>query len=106
EESMSTTRKTKVLVPLFAVFVILGLAIPASAAPSQYDVEMTRGQISVGSTNFDTPGATPASCPGSTSISGEIDDMAGTITGELDIVSSDFVLPLFGGTYVLEASSP
>lgn len=51
-----------------------------------------------------TKGSTPATCIGSTGITGQIDDSAGTITGNLNILSSDFSAPFAPGRYQLEAT--
>lgn len=82
---------------------LVGLASPASAAVSSYDVEMVSGRISVGSIDFDTPGVGIEECEGGTTINGTIDPATGVMTGNLDI-NAPFVLPIFGGDYVLEAT--
>lgn len=86
------------------VAVIAGTVLPASATTYNYNIEAQRMRITVGSTNFDTPGSTPATCIGSTGITGQIDDSAGTITGNLNILSSDFSAPFAPGRYQLEAT--
>jgi hypothetical protein len=82
---------------------LVALAGPASAATYNYDVEMVSGRISVGGIDFDTPGVGIEECEGGTTINGTINDTSGAMTGNLDI-SSPFVLPIFGGDYVLEAA--
>ncbi len=89
-----------------AVASVFALVAPASATVHSYDINMVRGRISVGSTNFDTPGATPATCIGTTGISGTIDDAGGadTIGGTLNISSSDFAAPFTSGRFTLTAT--
>lgn len=102
---MRTKKTVKVLTPVAACLAALVmLAAPAVAVPSPFDIEAVEMRISVGGINFDTPSGNPVNCLGSTGISGEFDDSAGTIEGTIDIQSSDFVLPIFGGTYQLIAT--
>lgn len=102
---MNTKRSAKAAVLVFGFMALVAAAAaPASAASSPYNVEAQRMRISVGSTNFDTPGSTPATCIGSTAIAGTIDDTAGTINGSINISSSDFAAPFTSGRYRLTAT--
>ena len=93
-----------VAVAAASVVALIGVAGPASAATSSYNVNMTSGRISVGTTNFDTPGASPVVCVGTTGLSGTIDDTAGTINGTLNINSSEFTAPFTSGNFKLTAT--
>lgn len=90
---------------LAAATCLLAMTIPASATIHTYNVEMVSGRITVGTTTFDTPGVGITTCPGGTTITGTINDAGGThsITGTLSI-NAPFVLPIFGGNYVLLAT--
>jgi hypothetical protein len=102
---MSKRNATRVVVlALAATSVLIGSALPAAASVSPYNVKYHSGRISITrfgiTTNFDTPGTSVAGCPGSTTITGAVDDAGGTdtITGTLSI-SSPFT---FGtGTFIL-----
>jgi hypothetical protein len=91
-----------------AIAVVVGLvatSMPASATVHSFNVEMTRGRISVGTTNFDTPTTPAPDCPGTTGITGTVDDATGgAISGTLNIATGNFALPFFGGRYRMTAT--
>lgn len=80
---------------------------PAGATTHPFDGAMLRGRFIVhtflGSYAFDTPGG-GHTCPSATSVTGEIDDVADEVHGEV-VTDTAFVLPVFGGNYVLHTES-
>lgn len=75
-----------------AVACLLAAAVPASATVHPYKAVMNRGLIRVAGVGFPVPSDPPAACPGTTSISGTIDDLGTTdnMTGNLNITSGNF----------------